>query len=720
MDRTVAASWISSVSCALVATGAAAAWADDAPGGAAGARAPAADGAPGARAPGADDGAGAPGEIIVIEGRTPAGARDRERALGAAPFLTILHPDEHPATASVADAIGTSAGAQTRSLGGLGAYASVSVRGAAPGHTAVLVDGVPLARLAEVTIDLGHYALDAFGEVELYRGAVPIELGGAGAGSAVNLVTRLGRGERGERLRASLGAGSYGARHARLRYGDDHGGVLSSVMLGYQGASGDYTYFTDGGTPLNATDDGYLVRANNHFDQLELAARAGSTDLALARAGGLRLAWKQQGLPGSVAQPAQDASLATIDAIADARGGGRIGAAEARHQGYALVERQVLRDPAGELGLGAQDRGYLTLSGGGSTVWAVALGGRHRGTAGLELRGERFRDTDRGGARAALVGTRAAGAASLAAELALGSALVVSPAARLELVRTAPTPMTEGPDALAAVPPRWDVLASPRLMALARLAEELAVKGSAGRYVRLPTLLELFGNRGTIHGSPDLAPERGTSADVGLVWAPARARRTAAGEVDRILIEAAAFATRARDTIALISTAGFAARAENIGGTQTYGGELVLAARLLRTLAVTASYTRLVTEQRAIDPNLRGKALPRTPGHLAYARAELARRGAALWADAALQSTAYLDQANFQRVPARALVGAGARVPIAFGLAAALSVQNLAGVRVVTIPPDQPIDAPSRTALADLAGFPLPGRSFYLSLDWTH
>jgi iron complex outermembrane receptor protein len=692
MNRTAAALHVSRVACALVAAGAAAAWADE-PAGA------------------------SPGEVIVIEGTAPGAARDRDRALGDAPFVTILHPDEHPAAASVADALATSAGAQTRSLGGLGAYQAVSVRGAAPGHTQVLVDGVPLARLAEVTTDLGRYAMDAFGEVELYRGAVPVELGGAGAGGAVNLVTRLGRGERGDRIRASIGAGSFGARHARVRYGDDHGRVSSSATLGYQGASGDYTYFTDGGTPLNASDDGYEVRRNNHFDQIDLAARVGTP--TRARGGGVRLAWKRQGLPGSVAQPSLEAALSTLDVIADARAGGRVGAARARQLGYLLVERQGLRDPAGELGLGAQDRGYLTVSGGASTAWSLPLG-RHRGTAGLELRGDRFRDADRGGARAALVGTRAAGAVALAAELAPADALVVTPSARLELVRTAPTPMTEGPDAFAELPPRWDVIGSPRLTVRARLAGDVAAKGSAGRYVRLPTLLELFGDRGTIRGSPELSPERGTSADAGVVWAPARPLRSPLGAIDQILVEAAAFATRARDTIALISTAGLAARAENIGGTQTWGAELVVAARLRRTLAVTASYTRLVTEQRAIDPNLLGKALPRTPGHLAYARAELARRAGALWIDAAIQSTAYLDRANFRRVPARALVGAGVRVPIAGGVAAALAVSNLTGARVVTIPPDRPIDAPAPTALADLAGFPLPGRSFYLSLDWTH
>src|SRR5690606_20646876 len=158
------------------------------------------------------------------------------------------------------------------------AYESISVRGAAPGHTSVLVDGVPLARLASVTTDLGRYALDAFGEVELYRGAVPIELGGAGVGGALNMVTRLGPGPRGERVRASLGAGSFGARHLRLHYGDRHrdGSLLSSTSIGYQAARGDYSYYFDNGTPLNLRDDSYEQRRNNGFTQVDAVSRLGT------------------------------------------------------------------------------------------------------------------------------------------------------------------------------------------------------------------------------------------------------------------------------------------------------------------------------------------------------------------------------------------------------------------------------------------------------------
>jgi iron complex outermembrane receptor protein len=661
--------------------------------------------------------------IIIVDHAPDEAARDRDRALGDAPFVTVLHPDDHPAAASVADAVATAVGAHTRSLGGLGAYASVTVRGAAPGHTAVLIDGVPLARIAAVTTDLGRFSLDAFGQVDLYRGAVPVELGGAGVGGALNLVTRLGRGEHGERMTASLGIGSFGARHARLHHGDTYGTVQSSTTLSYQGATGDYAYYDDNSTPLNPTDDTYRVRGNNGFDAIDGATRWGTADRSAV--GGVRVAHKRQGLPGSIASPALAAELTTTDAIGDGSFDARVGDATARQLAYVLVERQLLGDRRGELGLGAAERDFLTLAGGASSTWRRAFGS-HRGVLGGELRGERFRDRDRAGGQPELVGTRLAAAVTTAADLVIDppdARIVVTPAVRLDLVRTAPTPMTSGPTALAPVPPRRDVIASPRLTARFAATDDVTIKGSTGWYARLPTLLEVFGNRGYILGSPDLRAERGPSGDLGAVWAPA----DPVGDVDQILVEADAFAHRAHDTIALITSAGFVSRATNIGDTQGYGAELVASARYARTLSVTASYTRLVTEQLAGDPSVEGKPVPREPGHALYARADVARRvldhAAALWFDATWQATSFLDPASLGRVPARLLIGAGARLELTGGLAVALSVANLADTRITHLPLDPPpspslTEAP--TALTDVAGFPLPGRSFYLALDWTY
>jgi iron complex outermembrane receptor protein len=658
-------------------------------------------------------------ETIIIVDRAE-GARDRDRALNDAPFVTVIHPDEHPATTSVADAVATSAGVHTSSLGGLGAYESISVRGNTPGHTAVLIDGVPVARIAAVTTDLGRFALDAFGEVDLYRGAVPVELGGAGVGGALDLITLLGPGPHGERIRASIGYGSFGARHLRVHYGDKHGRILSSTTIGYTGARGDYTYFDDNGTLLNPRDDGFKVRRNNGFDQLDLASRAGAIDRSLA--GGVRVSYKQQGLPGSTAQPAATAAMSTLDVLADARGKTDVGAATAGGLGYVLVERQRLHDPDAELGLGTQDRGFLTLSGGASTTWATALG-PHRGTAGLELRADHFRDEDLHGVQPVVTGDRIGGAAMLAIDLALAHDLVITPAFRIDLLRTDPAATTVGPDALMPIARRTDVVPSPRLTARFAVADDVSIKTSGGWYVRLPTLTELFGDHGFLLGDPTLLPERGPSGDFGLVWAPARA----IGAIDRILVEADAFATQARDTIALITTAGFVARAENIGRTETYGGEVTVAARLARTLSITASYTRLETAQLSADVSVNGKPVPRSPAHQLYARADVehrfAGRLASAWLDTSYQSTSFLDPASLGVVPARTLVDAGVSIALGGGTVLALAIENLADTRIANLPldpPPSPTLTSTPTALTDVAGFPLPGRSFYLSLSWTH
>jgi outer membrane receptor protein involved in Fe transport len=236
----------------------------------------------------------------------------------------------------------------------------------------------------------------------------------------------------------------------------------------------------------------------------------------------------------------------------------------------------------------------------------------------------------------------------------------------------------------------------------------------------------VFGDRGYILGSPDLRPERGPSADLGAVWAPA-GRATPTGDIDRIFVEADGFAHRAHDTIAFITSAGFVTRAANLGDTQAWGAELVASARYARTLSVTASYTRLVTEQLAGDPSVNGKPVPREPGHALTARADVAHRVldhlAAVWLAATWQAASFLDPASLGQVPARLLVGAGARVALTGGFAVALSVDNLADTRITHLPLDPPpspalTEAP--TALTDVAGFPLPGRSFYLALDWTY
>jgi vitamin B12 transporter len=262
---------------------------------------------------------------------------------------------------------------------------------------------------------------------------------------------------------------------------------------------------------------------------------------------------------------------------------------------------------------------------------------------------------------------------------------------------------------------------SPRATARWSPAVDVAIKGSVGRYQRQPTVLELYGDRGFIVGTPDLLPETGFATDLGAVWAPAAAR----GAIDRIMIEAAGFASWPRDTIGLV-VVGNVSKPINLDDAQLLGGEASASVRIARRVSVSANYTRLLTWQRTTETSYDGKPLPRQPGHALYGRVDavahaLGRRAFA-WSDVDWRSSSFLDRASLREVPGRAVVGVGAKLELPGRVLVGVEVKNLTDDRITDLPlanPPRPDLTSVPTATADVAGYPLPGRAFYLSLEWT-
>ena len=655
-------------------------------------------------------------------------ARDGGRALGEAPFVTVVHSDDHDGElATMAEVLGQSVGVQTRSLGGLGAFASISVRGASAGHTAVLIDGVPLSRIASVTADLGRFELDGFDQIELYRGAVPVRLGGAGVGGALNLVTRLGPDDQDHELAVSLGYGSFGARHFRARYGGSHrhDSLRSVLSIGYTGATGDFSYFSNNNTTLNPNDDSYQTRTNNGFNEGDVVARIGSTgdDASVA---GIRALWKDQGLPGAAWAQAIDASLSTISLMADASTRTQVGGdggVLGEHRVYALGELQHYQDLHDEIGLAEQDHRYRLGVVGGSSAWTMPTGVGPLAAI-VDGRGEWFRDLDELANKPAVTGDRQALGAATSLDIGmLHDSLTITPAVRYDMLRTVPIDDDISPLGTMSLTTRWDNFVSPRGSVRWLPIDDLALKGSIGRYVRFPTVLELFGNRGYIVGSPDLLAETGVSTEAGVVWAP----RRALGVTDRILFEATTFASWPHNTIALIASADNVERPLNIGDSRMLGAELGSSLRLAKRITLAANYTRLATEQYSVEPSYNGKALPREPENIAYARIDWAEQVmhhlVDLWFDVDWQSSSYLDQSNVRAIPGRSLAGMGIKLALGAGVLLGLEVKNLGNARIEDLAlanPPRPDLAEVPIAISDVAGYPLPGRSFYLTLEWKH
>lgn len=670
------------------------------------------------------------GTLVVVE-RDDRDAKRRRRALEQPAFVTIVEggasaPGEPP---PVAEALARVAGASVRSLGGLGSFASVSVRGAPAGQTEILLDGVPLSRLGSAALDVGQLDLATFDEVEVWRGSVPVELGGATLGGAINFVTGLGPAADGARTRVALGVGSFGARRVRVVRRDAvtlFGAPLATnVAASYAGATGDFTFHHDGGTPVEPSDDHTATRMNDGYDQLDAAARARLGGPRRTLEVGQRVLARTQGVPGPATAAAADTSLGTLRSITDARA--RIGDVRARGEvaGYLVVERQRWEDPMGEVGLSAQDRSFATTAGG------LAVRGRARvpmapGEVGVVVSGaadgrvERFTERDERGDQDGARGGREGLAGAVAAEIALGP-LTAIPGLRVDRLEThgdsaAGAMMSTAPAA------RTDVAWTPRLGLTWRVAPAVALKASVGEAFRAPTVVELFGDRGVVVGTPDLAPETGTTQDVGVVIAP-----DATDTFDHVLVEWAVFRAEMDDLIGYLPTSAGTLRALNLGGARLAGHELAAGARFARRVSLTGAYSFLDTAQESAQISADGHPLPGRPRHELYARAEVALRprgrSLALWADATLASGNTLDVAGRAEVPARRLVGAGVRWSPRDHLALTLEGRNLTDARkddIALASAPRPGVTSVPRPLSDVLGYPLPGRAVTLTLDLTY
>lgn len=660
--------------------------------------------------------------------------RDRAALLASGPFLTILHADDHHGE-SVGDALARTVGARVQRLGGYGAFATLSVRGLAPGTTEVVIDGVPLSRLSSVTADVGQWEMAQFERVELYRGGgggAGSDGGGAdgGLGGALHLVSPSGRSEDGDRGAVALGLGSWGVRHARAWHGDDAAWGRWRVTAGLARSRGDFSYFDDRGTQLNADDDRWQVRANNDVIALDASVRVASpadtTDSARSTAwsGGVSAAHRDQGLAGGISVPAHETRLTTTFATADAkarhawspRWGGDAGL-------YATGEHQRYRDPKGEVGVGVQDRTYDTAAVGGR-AGANYADAWYRLRIAFDGRGERYEDRDATGQHPGADGARLGLGAWASASVAVNNELAFDVGVKAERLHTAAFTDLDTSERAAA---RTDWHAMPRVAVRYAAAPSVMIKASAGSYRRTPTLIEMFGDRGFVWGNPDLRPESGHSADVGVVWAPGVSAARVA--IDRVLVEAAAFVASSRDTIVWSSTSGYVMRPINLGDARVGGLEVNWHARWWRRIALAGNYTYLASSQRNTEPSYEGNPLPQRPAHQLYLRVDVAaRRGrhpVVVSGELDHASGSYLDAAATREVPARALVGASVSIRLAASrrhvVDLALQGQNLADRRVERLSlasPPSPAFATVPRPIMDVAGYPLPGRSWLLGAVW--
>ena len=589
---------------------------------------------------------------------------------------------------TAAEALRASPGVAITELGGLGASASIGVRGATSAQTPVYLGTVRINDEVGGSADLATVPLWFIERIELYRGDAPPDADRAAPGGSVHFVPRRPDGKLGFGGLVG-GHGTYGG-WATASSGSAADGVIGGI--GLEAASNDYAFDDSRGTVFTSSDDRDARMSNADAALfgawLHARRRLGRTELALLASHGSleRGARRLANVPTSLSRESLTRRLAALTA--------RTGFGESGNwfeaQTTLLTSSNHVTDPALELLLGSDDVRVRGVRGIQSVALRLAAGQRLWLRSALDASVEKLtrrEDVFAPRGRPALEAARFDLRPSLSGEVGEGvwslralAAVECTSARESRLEACSEHPLTG------------------RVGPSLRLGELVAFVNLA-RTARAPTLGELFGMSPVVHGNPRLVSERAHGIDAGLRV------HDAAGI--GLWLGASGFARWTRDLIVPTRTAQGYIVPENRERSRTVGAELEAGAQPVQGLHLDASLTltdaRDTTGERTTENDVL-PFLPRlvfSPG-VAYARAVhfASLERAALSLRYVYQSSRYADRAGLAVIPEQGNLEIGGEA-------------DFAGVVTVRVRVENVLDENR----FDVVGFPRPGTTAFASFE---
>lgn len=588
------------------------------------------------------------------------------------------------------DALRHQPGVVVTETGGIASPATASIRGASSADTAVYLSGVRLNDEVSGTADLSMIPLWLVQRVEVYRSHPPLEADKHQPGGAILFEPIAPRKPQGG---LGTSAGSWGSNSAYAFVGSRHGRL--GYLLGINGtrANNRYPYEHDAGLTLSGGQSHLVKRENADVTRLDSWALA---RYELGRAAYVQLtanvADRERGVPRLALLPSRRArqrstrQLVALSARVPLSANAVLDA-----QTSVLLGRESYDDPLDELSLQTPE---LVVSGRRleqSIAARVELSPRWRLRPTLLISEDTLERTpsDASSQRT----RRLSGRAALRAETSLTDGWSIHTLLSTECH------LTDSERSSCA-----QSYATGRL-GTAVNAGPIHLYATAGRYVRVPTLGELHGVSGTVHGNRELETESGLTADLGI-RAEARSRTML---LQRAYLDAFAFARDADRLIAYSRTGQAFIRPYNVGRARVLGAEVLTGVELLRFLNLETALTLLDPRDRSPARHVTNDLLPYRSRLLLSPRVRVDWRWhsrdavSSFGADvsALYQSSRYADRAGLAVIDAQTSVDGN----VYLGW-----FEEMLHLRVrVADLFDQ-----RRT---DLIGYPLPRRSIYVGLD---
>lgn len=470
------------------------------------------------------DEASQPVEAMTIYGQ--ATTADQVDVSAQPSYVSVIEVKDLPlALSSVSEVLATQAGVQVRDMGGMGAFSTVSLRGASSQQVNVYLDGVLLNDLATGTVDLGRISLHQVDSIEIYRGAPPVQFGQSAIGGAILIKSRAP-------MTASSGEVAVGYGSFNTSKASASGAWRASPAwtlngsLGYQASDNDFRFLYDNLTPLNSRDDTWQHRENNEVDMLNglLGAHYQFSDNQSLKFSGQHHR-KHQSIPDLFNSRLTDSALDSTLSQTQVQFSDR----SWWQGGYSLQafwgrETQQYYDRQGRIGLGVQDEVSQSDTSGILFNSYQSLSEHHLAAHG-EWKQDRFHHEQRLTVGPNQRFRRQSFSAGVQDDWSmLNNRLLWQNGLRVQAV------MDQGqqPNSVGYQEVEEDATYLTGQTGLKyELQPEWVFKSNFNRGVRIPRLAEKFGDRGLFVGNEDLVEETALNLDAGMDYQPAWGTLTA-------------------------------------------------------------------------------------------------------------------------------------------------------------------------------------------------
>jgi iron complex outermembrane receptor protein len=620
-------------------------------------------------------------------GETKPGTRDE----GVASSVISRQSLEAPGV-QAQDVLRMQPGVLVTESGGFGAPATACIRGASAADTPVYLSGIRLNDDVGGTADLSMIPLWLIHHVEIYRGNAPLDADRLGAGGAIFF----------EPIRPTKpmgGVGYMGGSWGTSRYwaynGSRVGRVSYLVGLSADRATNRYPFETDGGYTLSNVAPTVETRKNadaSTFDGWFLGRAELGKQFVLDWAS--NFAYREQGVPhlallqSNVARQSTERDLFSSSVRGPLSESGNV-ALEARTSYLRGVVR--IDDPSNELAINTpklsfNDQRVEQLL---AVPWSVTNAFTLRPVVQFAFESI-ARDPDN-----VLIdkSTRQWIRLATSAEYDVHRNLVIRGLLSGDCHHTKVKDTGY-----------CDELAPTGRFGTELRFENVKLFASAGHYLRVPTLGENYGVSGAIHGNPDLIPETGNTVDVGI-----RAAAYPKSFVKKLYLDAFAYQRWANDLVAYTRTTQGFIRPFNVNSARVLGAEILAGSRITEWIGAEMAVTLMDPRDTSTNRQATNDILP------FRSRLILAPK----------------IRFDWQRTRSFGLSGAGAQLSVLYQ---SNRFASEAGLGVIDEQISTDLDGyihwfngtftvRGRVAnvfnarRTDIVGYPLPGRSFYTTLE---